>query len=38
MNDLFYPVPEPMPYESILSIYLKLSHANFMGYLLLAGF
>ncbi|WP_434157782.1 hypothetical protein [Stutzerimonas stutzeri] len=31
MNDLFYPVPEPMPYESILSIYLKLSHANFIG-------
>lgn len=31
MNDFFYPVSEPMPYESILSIYLKMSHANFIG-------
>lgn len=30
MRTLFYPECGPMPYESILSIYLKLSHSNFI--------
>jgi|GEM_PF-914429 len=30
MKSLFYPECGPMPYESILSIYLKISHSNFI--------
>jgi hypothetical protein len=31
MKDIFYPAGGPMPYESIYSIYLKVSHANFLS-------
>lgn len=31
MKSLFYPEPGPMPYESVISVYLKISHCNFMS-------
>lgn len=31
MNSLYYPVSGPLPYESILSIFLKVSHVNFLS-------